>query len=93
MTDRAASGDDLRLAVERLTAALQEGGAGAPGSSQRATAAMANLAEGIQGLVQHMRSEQQVVRGWVEQQADQQRDIQQLLEVIARALKQPTPGG
>ena len=28
----------------------------------RATTAMANLAEGIQGLVQHMRSEQQVVR-------------------------------
>jgi len=29
------------------------------------------------------------VRGWVEQQADQQREMQQLLEVIARALKQP----
>ena len=90
VNDRAASGDDLRLAVERLTLALQEGGGnGGGGSSQRATAAMANLAEGIQGLVQHMRSEQQVVRGWVEQQADQQRDIQHLLEVIAKALKQP----
>ena len=87
----ATSGEDLRLAIERLTQAVQEGtGAGQPGgSNQRATAAMANLAEGIQGLVQHMRSEQQVVRGWVEQQADQQREMQQLLEVIARALKQP----
>jgi hypothetical protein len=90
VNDRAATGDELRIAVERLTQALQDGaGATAPASSQRATAAMANLAEGIQGLVQHMRSEQQVVRGWVEQQADQQRDIQQLLEVIAKALKQP----
>ncbi len=90
VNERAATGDELRVAVERLTLALQEGaGAGAPASSQRATAAMANLAEGIQGLVQHMRSEQQVVRGWVEQQADQQRDIQHLLEVIAKALKQP----
>jgi len=86
----ATSGEDLRVAIERLAAAVHEGGgAGAGGSTQRATAAMANLAEGIQGLVQHMRSEQQVVRGWVEQQADQQREMQQLLEVIARALKQP----
>ncbi|MFI5412118.1 flagellar motor protein MotA [Kaistia sp. UC242_56] len=85
----ASSGEDLRVAIERLTAAVHEGGGGSGGSTQRATAAMANLAEGIQGLVQHMRSEQQVVRGWVEQQADQQREMQQLLEVIAKALKQP----
>ena len=50
---------------------------------------MANLAEGIQGLVQHMRSEQQVVRSWVETQAEQQREIHELLEVIAEALKTP----
>jgi hypothetical protein len=50
---------------------------------------MASLAEGIQGLVQHMRSEQHVVRGWVENQAEQQREIHQLLEVIAEALKSP----
>ncbi|PPE78819.1 flagellar motor protein MotA [Kaistia algarum] len=85
------SGDDLRVAIERLTQAVQEGSTPGQsgGSNQRATTAMANLAEGIQGLVQHMRSEQQVVRSWVEQQSDQQREIQQLLEVIARALKQP----
>src|SRR4051812_21258310 len=62
--------EDLRVAIERLSRAIQEGGnggGGAPaiGSTQRATTAMANLAEGIQGLVQHMRSEQQVVRSWV----------------------------
>jgi hypothetical protein len=85
------SGEDLRVAIERLTQAVQEGSTPGQsgGSNQRATTAMANLAEGIQGLVQHMRSEQQVVRSWVEQQSDQQREIQQLLEVIARALKQP----
>ena len=85
----ASTGEDLRAAIERLTAVVQEGGGGSSGTNQRATAAMANLAEGIQGLVQHMRSEQQVVRGWVEQQADQQREMQQLLELIAKALKQP----
>ena len=36
------------------------------------TAAMANLAEAIQGLVQHMRGEQQMIRDWAEAQADQQ---------------------
>jgi hypothetical protein len=50
---------------------------------------MANHAEGIQGLVQHKRSEQQVVRSWVETQSEQQREVQALLETIAKALKQP----
>ena len=62
--------EDLRVAIERLSRTIQEtGGKEAQqvgGSTQRATTAMANLAEGIQGLVQHMRTEQQVVRSWVE---------------------------
>ena len=41
---------------------------------------MANLAEGIQGLVQHMRAEQQMVRDWVESQAEQQAAIQKTLD-------------
>ena len=84
--------EDLRVAIERLSRSIQEGGAGqsAGGSStQRATTAMANLAEGIQGLVQHMRSEQQVIRSWVETQSEQQREVQSLLETIAKALKAP----
>ena len=44
---------------------------------------MANLAEGIQGLVQHMRSEQQLIRDWVEAQADQQKEIKQFLARLA----------
>jgi hypothetical protein len=50
---------------------------------------MANLAEGIQGLVQHMRTEQQVVRSWVETQSEQQREVKALLETISRALQTP----
>jgi hypothetical protein len=45
---------------------------------------MANLAEGIQGLVQHMRSEQQMIRDWVEAQAAREREFKTLLERIAR---------
>ena len=87
--------EDLRVAIERLSRSIQEGGAGqsAGGSStQRATTAMANLAEGIQGLVQHMRSEQQVIRSWVETQAEQQRDLKELLDAISRALQTPAAG-
>jgi hypothetical protein len=86
--------EDLRISIERLARIIQESGgtaavaAGGVGT-QRATTAMANLAEGIQGLVQHMRSEQQVVRGWIEEQAQQQKDLRELLEVISEALKVP----
>jgi hypothetical protein len=41
------------------------------GGSQRSVAAMANLAEGIQGLVKNMRNEQQMLRDWIEAQQDE----------------------
>ena len=82
--------EDLRVVIERLSRVVAEAsGATTNATTHRATSAMANLAEGIQGLVQHMRSEQQVVRTWVETQAEQQREIHELLEVIAEALKTP----
>jgi hypothetical protein len=73
-----ASGE-LQAAVERLRATLEEGGA-----SRGTTAAMANLAEAIQGLVAHMRTEQQMIREWADGQGEQNREIKKLLERIAR---------
>jgi hypothetical protein len=52
------------------------------GASRATTTAMANLAEGIHGLVKHMRSEQQMIRDWVEAQAEQQREIRKVLDKI-----------
>jgi hypothetical protein len=46
---------------------------------QRDTKAIATLAEGIQALVGHMRTEQQQIRDWVDAQAAQQEDIGKLL--------------
>lgn len=87
------SAEDLRVAIERLARTVQEGGGqSSGGSTQRATTAMANLAEGIQGLVQHMRSEQQVIRSWVESQSEQQKDMKELLDAISRALDSTTAG-
>ena len=70
---------DLRSTIERLREAITEGG-----SSRGATTAMANLAEAIQGLVHHMRTEQQMIRDWVDAQSDQQREIKRLLERLTR---------
>jgi hypothetical protein len=75
----AAPAVDLRGAIERLREAITEGG-----SSRQATTAMANLAEAIQGLVHHMRTEQQMIRDWVDSQAQQHREIRRLLEIVAR---------
>ena len=69
---------EIRGAVDRLSRAMHEGG-----SSKAATAAMANLAEGIQSLVQHMRSEQQIVRDWMEVQSEQQQALNSTLEKLA----------
>jgi hypothetical protein len=71
---------ELTDTLERLTRALQESGAPNRGSAQ----AMAHLAEGIQGLVHHMRSEQQMIRDWVEAQSAQQDEIKRLLERFLR---------
>jgi predicted nucleic acid-binding Zn-ribbon protein len=72
-------GGELQHAMERMRAAVEEGG-----GSRSTTAAMANLAEAIQGLVAHMRTEQQMIREWADGQGEQNREIKKLLERIAR---------
>jgi hypothetical protein len=54
-----------------------------PQEQRNSAAAMANLAEGIQALVNHMRQEQQQIRGWVDAQAAQQDEIRRLLRRLA----------
>jgi len=70
---------EVRSAVERLRETVDQAGSG-----KAASVAMANLAEAIQGLVHHMRTEQQLIRDWVDGQAEQQREIKKLLEVMVR---------
>ncbi len=67
-----------------IRAALEKISTGADQSHQRASSqAMANLADGIQALVQHMRAEQQQIRDWVEAQAEQNGEIKSLLRRLA----------
>jgi hypothetical protein len=54
-----------------------------PLEQRKSAAAMANLAEGIQALVTHMRQEQQQIRSWVDAQSAQQDEIRRLLRRLA----------
>jgi hypothetical protein len=77
-TGGALSGE-LKVAIDRLRDTLVDSG-----GNKSSTAAMANLAEAIQGLVHHMRTEQQMIRDWADAQAEQHREIRRLLEILAR---------
>jgi hypothetical protein len=79
----AAPTDEFRSLTERLRT-LQENG----GSNQRVATAMANLADGISGLVKNMRNEQQIMRDWVEAQSEEQKAMRDTLDRIAEALRQ-----
>jgi hypothetical protein len=72
---------EMGVAIERLREAMIQSG---PGTSKAATTAMANLAEAIQGLVHHMRTEQQMIRDWVDSQAEQHREVRRLLELMVQ---------
>jgi hypothetical protein len=79
VTATAPLSNDMRAAIERLRETVAE-----TGGNKAATSAMANLAEAIQGLVHHMRTEQQMIRDWADSQAEQNQEIRKVLEVLAR---------
>lgn len=83
---RSGSSEDVRLLSERLRN-IQETG----GSNQRVATAMANLADGISGLVKNMRNEQQLMRDWVEAQSEEQKAMRRTLDKLADALKKSEP--
>ncbi|MGI6244419.1 MAG: flagellar motor protein MotA [Pseudochelatococcus sp.] len=78
MTGAATGSMELSQALDRLSMLVSENQ-----GNRAATQALANLAEGIQTLVQHMRGEQQLIRDWVEAQAEQQGEIKRLLERLS----------
>jgi len=74
----ASSSEDLKALSEHLVKITQEGG-----NTQRSTAAMANLAEGIQGLVRNMRTEQQMLRDWIEAQQEESKLLRRTLDKLS----------
>jgi hypothetical protein len=73
------AGGDFSPAFDRLRTAVEEMGA-----NRASTTAMAHLAEAIQGLVHHMRTEQQLIREWADGQGEQNKEIKSLLERLTR---------
>lgn len=69
----------LIAAMGRLEKAMGEAG------SQRVTTAMAQLAESLQGLVTHMRSEQALMKEMIEVQGGQQQELRALIEKLDEA--------
>jgi membrane associated rhomboid family serine protease len=65
---------DLRAAIDKISTSAEQS------NSRANTIALANLADGIQSLVQHMRAEQQMIRDWVEAQAEQGRELNEVLQ-------------
>ncbi|BCH22407.1 flagellar motor protein MotA [Mesorhizobium sp. L-8-10] len=82
----AGTAEEVRALSERLRN-IQETG----GSNQRVATAMANLADGISGLVKNMRNEQQLMRDWVEAQSEEQKAMRRTLDKLAESLKKTEP--
>ncbi|MBO6757882.1 MAG: flagellar motor protein MotA [Roseibium sp.] len=81
LTAPASDSEQIQASIAALQKSVEEGG------SKNAAQAMANLAEGIQGLVKHVRSEQQMMRDWAENQSEQQKRIEALLASISAAFE------
>jgi hypothetical protein len=78
----AGSSEELKTLSEHLVKISQEGG-----GTQRSTAAMANLAEGIQGLVRNMRTEQQMLRDWIEAQQEESKLLRRTLDKLSEKIE------
>jgi hypothetical protein len=80
-----ASSNELRALTEQLRA-LAAAQAKAPvdgPTNDRSLSAMANLAEGIQGLVKNMRNEQQMLRDWIEAQQEESKAMRRTLDRLS----------
>ncbi|MDB5524605.1 MAG: hypothetical protein JWM58_2368 [Rhizobium sp.] len=76
------SSEELKTLSEQLVKISQDGG-----GTQRSTAAMANLAEGIQGLVRNMRTEQQMLRDWIEAQQEESKLLRRTLDKLSEKIE------
>jgi hypothetical protein len=84
MTQMQATG--LGLSSDEMSAVLAQFGTSMQnaGSSQNAIRAMAELARGIDGLVKHIKAEQEDLRGHIIQQGETNRKLQALMEAMIR---------
>lgn len=77
-TLRGAEAEPLIGAINRLEKTMAEAG------SQRVISAMSHLAESLQGLVTHLRSEQVLIKQLIETHGRQQEDLRHLVERLEK---------
>ncbi|ASY64230.1 MotA/TolQ/ExbB proton channel family protein [Sinorhizobium sojae CCBAU 05684] len=75
--------EELRRLTDQIARIAHDGGV-----NQRTTAAMASLAEGIQGLVKNMRGEQQMLRDWIEAQQEEAKSMRKTLDKLTSRIGQ-----
>lgn len=78
--------------IRQLLAEVQKI-AGRDGGSDRSIAAIAGLAESIQGLVKNMRNEQQMLRDWIEAQQEDARAMRKTLDRLNDRMTSDKNGG
>ncbi len=83
----AAPGLEVQQSIDRLSRIIAQSGGGGTGG-RATTQALADLAEGVQGLVQHLRTEQNVLRELVANQARQQDDLRDLINRMGTSRKE-----
>ncbi len=81
-SSKAGSSEEMKALAERLRTMQEQGSA----SNPRIAASMASLADGISGLVKNMRTEQQMMRDWVEAQSKDQKALRETLEKLAASM-------
>lgn len=85
---------EMQRAVEelsnKLTALPAAAAAAAPASANAADETVKDLARGVNQLVNLMRSEQKVVREWVDEQASQQAEVAGALKALAENYQRGT---
>jgi hypothetical protein len=72
-----AGGPDMAAVIEQLGSTMQN-----QNSSQNAIRAMAELARGIDGLVKHIRTEQEDLRRHITEQGETNRKLRELIEAV-----------
>jgi hypothetical protein len=72
-----AGGPDMQAMIDRIGTTMQN-----QNSSQNAIRAMAELARGIDGLVKHMRTEQDDLRKHIDEQAETNRKLRELIDAV-----------
>jgi hypothetical protein len=81
------SGPEMQQMFERLGATMQT-----QNSSQNAIRAMAELAKGIDGLVKHIRAEQEDLRSHIAEQAEVNKRLTKLIDTLLQDNDRPQGG-